>query len=113
MFVLVFEQFLFLFQKLAPVTHMLYDCICNLLKRIVRKFMKAETLENTERSNLAELKCRDASLQVEDKNIVMGDSTRKALKELTVEHQRRMMVGICSFFQSAASHLQKKFPTTE
>ena len=106
----VFEQFLLLFQKSTPVTHLLYDSICDLLKRIMRRFMKSEALENVEGSSLAELNCKDASLQLEDKDVVIGDSTKKALKELTAEQQRQMMLGIRSFFQSAAKHLQKKLP---
>ena len=49
-------------------------------------------------------------LQLADKDIVIGDSTRKALRELSAKQQRHTMLGICSFFSTATSYLQEKLP---
>ena len=56
------------------------------------------------------LDCKDVKLQLADKDIVIGDSTRKALRELSAEQQRHTMLGICSFFSTATSYLQEKLP---
>ena len=45
-----------------------------------------------------------------DKEIVTGDTTRKALRDLTVNLQKGSYLGVRSFFKAAASHLQLKLP---
>ena len=40
--ILLFEQFLQLFNKASPIVHILYDSICDILKKLLRRFMKAE-----------------------------------------------------------------------
>ena len=61
-------------------------------------------------SSLASINCKDVKLQLADKDIVIGDSTRKALRELSAEQQRHTMLGIHSFFSTATSYLQEKLP---
>ena len=59
---------------------------------------------------MASINCKDVKLQLADKDIVIGDSTRKALRELSAEQQRHTMLGIHSFFSTATSYLQEKLP---
>ena len=61
-------------------------------------------------SSLASINCKDLKLQLADKDIVIGESTRKALRQLSPEQQRHTMLGICSFFSTATSNIQEKLP---
>ena len=61
-------------------------------------------------SSLASINCKDVKLQLADKDIVIGDSIRKALRELSPEQQRHTMLGIHSSFSTATSYLQEKLP---
>ena len=79
----LFEQFVLLFQKSSPVVHVLYDSMCDILAKLMRRFMKTQVLEKKYGSDLASIECKDLKLQLTNKDIVIGDSMRKALKELS------------------------------
>ena len=49
-------------------------------------------------------------LQLPDNEIVIGDITRKELKNLTADQQKGAFVRMQLFFKAAASHLQSKLP---
>ena len=91
----VFEEFLLVFQRSSPVVHTLYDCICETLTKLLR-FVQSKEMDSKHGSSLASINCKDVKLQLADKDIVIGDSTRKALRELSAEQQRHTMLG--SFF---------------
>ena len=103
----LFEQFVLLFQKSSPVVHVLYDSMCDILAILVRRFMKTKVLEKKYGSDLASIEWKDLKLQLTGKDIVIGDSTKKALKELSPDQQRNTVLGICSFF-GAILYLQQK-----
>ena len=49
----VFEKFLLLFQKSCPMVHILYDNLCDILIKLLRRFIKPQGLENKYDSDLA------------------------------------------------------------
>ena len=98
----LFEKFLLLFQKSSPVVHILYDSLCDIIVKIPRRFLKAETMDNKYGSDLTSIDC--TKYQLPYKEIVIGDTTRKALRDLTVDQQKGAYLGMRSFFNAAASH---------
>ena len=104
----LFEKFLLLFQKSSPVVHILYDSLCDILVKILRRFLKAETMDNKYGSDLTSIDC--AKYQLPDKEIAIGDTRRKALRDLTVDQQKSAYLGMRSFFKAAAPHLQLRLP---
>ena len=106
----LFEQFLLLFQKSSPTIHILYDSICDVLAKLMRRFMKMAALEKKYGSELASIECKDVSLQLADKDVVIGDRARKGLDELPRDQQKNVMLGIRSFFMTTISYLQAKLP---
>ena len=106
----VFEQFLLLFQKSAPVIHILYDSLCGVLMKLMRRFIQTTVLENVVGSELTKVNCKDVKLQLSDKDLNLGSSTRKALKELSPDQQRKAFLGMRAFFQATTSYLQDKLP---
>ena len=106
----VFEQFLLLFQKSAPVIHILYDSLCGVLMKLMRQFIQTMVLENVVGSELTKVNCKDVKLQLSDKDLNLGSSTRKALKELSPDQQRKAFLGMRAFFQATTSYLQDKLP---
>ena len=106
----VFEQFLLLFQRASPVIHIMYDSMCDILVRLLRRFMKGQAVEKRYGSDLTSIKCQDVKLQLPDKSIVIGKGVREALVKLTSEQQRQALLGICSFMCTTATELQQKLP---
>ena len=64
-------------------------------------------MDNKYGSDLTSIDC--AKYQLPDKEIVIGDTTRKALRDLTVDQQKGAYLGMESF-KATASHLQLKLP---
>ena len=106
----VFEQFLLLFQKSSPVVHILYDNMSDILGKLMRRFMKTPALGNKYGSDLSSIDCKEFKFQLGDKELVIADATRKALKELTPDQCKHAMLGIQSFFQMTVSYLQQRLP---
>ena len=106
----LFEKFLLMFQKGFPVIHILYDSICDILVKLMRRFLIADAIEQKYGSTLTTIECSKRKLQLLDKELVIGDSTRQALKDLTHDQQRTAILGIQAFFVSVTSYLQQKLP---
>ena len=66
----VFERFLFLFQKSCPVVHILYDNLCNILIKFLRRLINPQGLDNKYGSDLASVD--STKFQLPGKEIVMG-----------------------------------------
>ena len=106
----VFEQVLLIFQKNSPVVHILYDTLSESLLKLLRRFMKPDAVEGKYGSELVTRDCKDVKLQLQEDDLVIGTRTRKALKKLTLGQQERFILGVRSFYGTAASKLQDKLP---
>ena len=106
----VFKEFILLFQKECPVVHLLYDSICSVLLKLMRRFMTEQAIGNKYGSDLTLIECTDVKLQLPEKDIVIGTDVRKALKNLTHDQQKYAMLGIWSFFGTTVTELQSKLP---
>ena len=62
----VFEQFLLLFQRASPVIHIMYDSMCDILVRLLRRYMKGQAVEKRYGSDLTSIECQDVKLQLPD-----------------------------------------------
>ena len=62
--ILVFEQFLLLFQRASPVIPIMYDSMCDILVRLLRRFMKGQAVEKRYGSDLTSIECQDVKLQL-------------------------------------------------
>ena len=81
------------FQKSSPVIHVVYDSLCDILLKLMRKFLKPQATEKEYGAELASIECTNSKLQLDDKEMVIGDGTWKALYALQVEKQKRSMLG--------------------
>ena len=64
------------------------DSMCDILVRLLRRFMKGQAVEKRYGSDLTSIECQDVKLQLPDKSIVIGKGAREALVKLTSEQQR-------------------------
>ena len=58
------EQFLVLFQKSSSVHHLLCCKICDILAKLMMRFMKAQTVDKKYGSDLTTVECKDVKLQL-------------------------------------------------
>ena len=71
----VFEKFLLQFQKSSPVIHVVYDSLCDILLKLMRRFLKLQAAEKKYGAELASIECTNTKLQLADKEMVIGDGT--------------------------------------
>ena len=95
----VFDQLLLVIQKASPVVHIMYDSLCDILLKLMRRFMKEHAIEKKYGCDLASVECKDVKLQLQDKDLVIRSGTRRALKELIPDQQRHALLGIHSSVQ--------------
>ena len=106
----IFESFLTLFQKSGPTVHIVYDSMCQSLLKVMRRFLKASSLEDKYGVELSDIPCNDVKLQLSDSELIIGDETRRALGKLKSEKQKSALLGIRSFFAAVVSHMQSELP---
>ena len=76
--------------------------------KLLRRFIKPQGLENKYGSDLTSVNC--TKFQLLDKEIVIGESTRKVPTDLTADQWNFALCGMRSFFKATASHLKEKLP---
>ena len=106
----VFEELLLLFQRSSSVAHILYDCICETLTKLLRRFVQSKEMDSKHGTSLGSINCKEVKLQVADKDIVIGDSTRKALKRTFTRAAEVYNAWNLFFFSTGTSYLQEKLP---
>ena len=72
--------------------------------------MQADAFGRKCGSELVTIDCKDVKLQLQEDDLVIGTRTRKALKKLTSDQQKHFILGVRSFYGTAASKLQDKLP---
>lgn len=65
------------------------------LLKVMRRFMKAGTLEGKYGAALGSVSCQDVKLQLADSELVIGDKTRKALTVLKPDKQKAAQYHTC------------------
>ena len=106
----VFEKFLLLFQKSSPVVHFLYDEMCEIILKLLRRFIRPQTLANKYGSDLASIECQNVKIQLSEPEIVIGEMTRNAMTKLTSDQWKQALLGMRSFFKVTSFQLQVKLP---
>ena len=60
----VFEMFLLLFQKCSLVIHVVYDSLCDILLKLMRRCLKPQATEKKYEAELASIECANTKLQL-------------------------------------------------
>ena len=68
------------------MVHILYDNMCDILIKLLRRLIKPQGLENKYGPDLPSVDC--TKFQLPDKEMVIGGSTRKVLMDLTADQQK-------------------------
>lgn len=103
--------FLTLFQKSEPLVHVLYEKLSELVRQLMLKFMKTETVGTKEGKALVDVRCDDADNWLPIKSLDVGTGTNKALAAVANEDERKkirysfrtVLVTTVSYMQSRLS----------
>ena len=105
----LFEEFLQDFQAEVPMIHLLYSRMTILVTKIMRRFIKAESVNN---ATPDDLKTFDFGIenQLSDKDIVLGEA-RMELSNMKSEAARhKEILGIRAFYVAVAKYLVTRLP---
>ena len=82
--------------------------MCAILIKLLRRLIKPQGPENKYGSDLKSVDC--TKFQLPDKEIVIGESTGRILKDLTADEQKIALLGMRLFLKATASHLREYLP---
>ena len=101
----IFTDFLTIFQQIGPLLHLLFKYLKEMLRNILRRFIKAEEIKSQKASDLVVLNVKDATNQVELKDIEVGEETEMLLKELNSFEATKKRKKMLNFYIAAEQHL--------
>ena len=98
----VFDSFLSAFQTKGPLIHCLYQCMIDLIKTLLRRFMKPEKVSNTPSKDLKKLDVTKDLM--EKKQMEIGPATRGMVNKVKSQRSKlELEQGMLSFYQTATS----------
>jgi hypothetical protein len=83
--------FLTLFHTEDPLVHILYDSLNDLVRSLMLKFMKRDSVEGKTGQQLCDVKCDDVQNWLSLQVVEIGVGTRKALAVIAGEDTRKNM----------------------
>ena len=92
----VFEDFLELFQRSAPQIHILYDRMCEILRKRMARFLKKESYDSCLGGDLVSIDCGVKS-QLSDSDIALGEATKMSIAKLKPDKRRAVFLSIRAF----------------
>ena len=63
--------------------HFLYDEMCEIILKLLRRFIRPQALANKYGSDLASIECQNVRIQLSEPEIVIGEMTRNAMAKFT------------------------------
>ena len=90
--------------------HFLYDEMCEIILKLLRRFIRPQALANKYGSDFASIECQNVKIQLSEPEIVIVEMTRNAMAKLTSDQQKQALLGMRSFFKVTISQLQVKLP---
>ena len=106
-----FPPFLTLFQKKEPLTRILYEQLSDLVRTIMLRFLKSDSVGNWRGAEIQKIGLEKKENQVFDEEIVNGESTRTlAFKKIRLETWIRPIDKIRKFCQRVTKYLIKNQP---
>lgn len=85
-----------MFQKTCPQVQILYDKMCEVLRKLISRFLQKEAYVKKFKSDLEDVDCSPKN-QLPDFAIVIGDETRKGLLQMNSGQQKAIFLSIRAF----------------
>jgi len=107
-----FNGFLTLFQSQEPLIHVLYSELSDLLKNILKKFLKCEVIKDKEGQDLLDTDIMKKDLMLSNDRIAIGESTRQLLpkKNITPLDKVGFFSDVKDAYAAVAKHLINRLP---
>jgi len=110
--VLVFSNFLQIFQHEGPLIHTLYfalnDLVCTLMLRFVNTAVVGTKIAN----DLVAININDIKNLRTLEDMEIGEATRNSLSKIKEEQQKGVLLDIRKFLSTTVQYLQTKLPLT-
>ena len=104
-----FVNFLTLFQSEGPPVHIIYKAMNDLLKIVMKRFLKAKVIDGLSEKELQKVDVTKKENQLGDK-LEIGVKTERLLKNLSSFEQKKQREAMLKFYEKSVAYLQKKLP---
>ena len=111
----LFDDFMTIFQKEEPMAHMLHNNYQQLLQVAMLRMLKSACFSNEEEKELTNINVDGVSFQLgtQDFKTMQGPKVAMLLKELPEGAQRKVILGMKSFYKTVIKDLQTKLPLND
>jgi hypothetical protein len=104
----LFEDRNVLLQGNSPQIHTLQDCLINLFKDLVCRFIKPAAIVGT--NDITTLDFSDENIIMKNEDLDVGTECSETLETLSTRDQEKFFSAVKRYFINACTYMQKKFP---
>ena len=107
----LFTPFLALFQREEPLIHVLHDQLSELVRKIMKRFLKQTVVQEKSGKALISIDV-DLAENILDrqKEMEIGEPTARALKKVRAEQQKRTLMDMQNFYRTSTKYLMSRLP---
>ena len=108
----VFTDFLTLLQCEKPMIHVLHNELCDFIRKLARRFVKAEYLGSLTNEELVDMDLANTDNLIKHTDIDVGERARKALAltKLPSDSRRTYTLKVQDFYKTSTKYLLKVLP---
>ena len=107
----LFTEFLELFQRRGPMVHVLHMALCDLMTKLMLRFLKTDVLSKKTGDQLCEIEVDNVQNMRNLEEMEICEATKNAMStNIKKEKHKAMLMEMRSFFLSSVKHLQTKLP---
>ncbi|CAF0764829.1 unnamed protein product [Adineta ricciae] len=106
----IFDRFLTFFQCEEPLIHLLYKELTELYRNILLAFLKPDSVQQKSGSDLLNVDLEQSSIWLSDKEIRIGEQTRKLVPSLSFDEKKTFYEDIRKIYKSIGAYLKKNLP---
>ena len=90
--------------------HILYSALCELIQKLLLRFVQMEVMSKKNGKHLCEIDVNDVENMRALKILEVGEATKKAMSTIKKEQHKIILLQMRGFFYKAAEYLQKNLP---
>ncbi|KAJ8033350.1 hypothetical protein HOLleu_23560 [Holothuria leucospilota] len=106
----LFDSFLRAFQVESPMVHCLYSSLVDLVKSLLKRFVKAELVAGKAGKDLADIDVDKAENLLSDNELEVGATTRQKLARVGAGKKIQCLNNMKAFYTAATKYLLSQLP---
>jgi len=106
----LFSGFLEMFQHEGPMVHVLYTALCDLVRKVMLRFLTTDAVGTRSGKHLLEINIRNMANMRPIDQLEIGECTKKAMTAVKKEQHKGILMDMRNFYICGAEYLLKNLP---